>query len=151
MLAVYTKLEKEGKIGRFDAAGRPRPFVEFPKQVRQPKFELVRRPPNPGETQGMFERVMVDPGVVVHSQREELAFLAENGAEVRGQDPVLDERDELRKEVKDLRAQLEQAIAALQAKAQGMDAQKVLGDPRESVGMPATTPLARTPPPKPSR
>lgn len=150
MLEIYKKLEKEGKIGRFDEAGRPRPFAEFPKQMRQPRYELVRRPPTTGEPMGMFERILVDPGLVVHSQREELAYLAENGAEIRGQDPVLDERDDLRKQVADLRSQLETAIAALQAKAGAY-----IDPEAEKIAMTAklepTIPPVRTPPPKPTR
>ncbi len=143
MLAIYQKLEKEGKIGPFDAQGRPRPRIEYPKQMRQPRYELVRRPPTPSDPQGIFDRVLVDPGVVVHSQREELAFLAEQGQDTTGQDPILDERNDLRKEVDSLRKQLEDAIAALNARATDVTS-------RQAPNL-NPTPSARTPPPKPTR
>jgi hypothetical protein len=147
MLAIYEKLQKEGKIGPFDANGRPRAFVEYPKQMRQPRYELVRRAPTPSDPQGTFDRVLIDPGVVVWSQREELAFLSENGQDTTGQDPILDERNDLRKEVDALRKQLEEAIAALNARSMGtMD---VTGG--QAPNLSPTPAPARTPPPKPSR
>ena len=85
MYDTYKRMQAEGKIGPFDAMGRPRPFAEYPKQVRN----------NAGKA------------VIVNSQREELAIAGEAVAGVAiADDPVLLERNRLAQENDDLRAQL---------------------------------------------
>jgi hypothetical protein len=90
MLAIYKRLEAEGKIGQFDPDGRPRPYCEYPKQITT------------GEDQ--FGKPLYR---IVNSQREELAFRAESVPGVKLEDdPVLAERNRLAKENDELRAKL---------------------------------------------
>jgi hypothetical protein len=90
MLAIYKRLEAEGKIGQFDPDGRPRPYCEYPKQITT------------GEDQ--FGKPLYR---IVNSQREELAFRAESVPGVKLEDdPVLAERNRLARENDELRAKL---------------------------------------------
>jgi hypothetical protein len=86
MLAIYQRLTAEGKIGPFDAEGRPKPYQEYPKMVR--------------DAAGT-ERI-------VHSQREELAVAADTSVQPSfpADDPLLRERDALAEENEKLRMQL---------------------------------------------
>jgi hypothetical protein len=94
MYDTYKRMQAEGKIGPFDAQGRPRPFAEYPKLVTN----------NSGKK------------VTVNSQREELAIAGEAVPGVAiADDPVLLERNRLAQENDDLRAQLA-AIASAKPK-----------------------------------
>jgi len=98
MLAVYQKLESEGKIGKFfrDETGimRARQFAEFPKTVRLP---------DPADPAKMRE-------IIVNSAREELAVLSrEGGAETT--DPVVNERNQLLEMVAEARSANEAIVA----------------------------------------
>lgn len=86
MLAIYERMTKEGKIGPFDAQGRPRPYQEYPKAVRDASGQKR----------------------VVNSAREELAIAAETGVqpEYATDDPLIAERNALAEENERLRLQL---------------------------------------------
>lgn len=86
MLAIYERMTKEGKIGPFDAQGRPRPYQEYPKAVR--------------DASGAKR--------VVNSAREELAIAAETGVqpEYATDDPLIAERNAFAEENERLRLQL---------------------------------------------
>lgn len=85
MLEMYKRMEREGKIGPFDAEGRPRPWQEFPKQVRT-----------------------ADGGrAIVQSAREELAIAANASPSPNAaDDPLVAEKRRLEQENQDLRLQL---------------------------------------------
>jgi hypothetical protein len=83
MLAVYQRMQAEGKIGPLDANGNARPFQEYPKWVTGKDGAKV----------------------IVNSKREELAVASEApGAALA--DPVIAERNALAEENERLRAQL---------------------------------------------
>lgn len=86
-LAIYERLQAQGKIGPRDELGHTRPYQEFPKAVR--------------DSSGA--------SVIVHTAREELAVAAKvsdisNAA--ADADPIIAERNRLAKENDELRARL---------------------------------------------
>jgi hypothetical protein len=108
MLAIYKRLEAEGKIGQFDPDGHPRPYQEYPKQVTTGVDDFGK-----------------PTYKIVHSQREELAFRAESVPGVKLEDdPVLAERNRLARENDELRAKL-LALSGSQPTAEAVPLQTV--------------------------
>lgn len=122
MLEIYRQMEADGKIGQLlppDATGmrQQRPFAEYPKMLRPPKFERQERlEPGPGgHPVRLWQWVEVEPAVVARSRREELEFLQAGTIESEpvGTDAVVAERDALRMQNEDLQRRMERLEALL--------------------------------------
>lgn len=100
MLKVYERLSHEGKIGPFDAEGRPRPYCEYPKRIT------------------VYDADGKASDRIVQNQREELAFAGETVPGIKAQDdPVLLERNRLAEENEKLRQELRDIAEASARKA----------------------------------
>lgn len=98
MLATYQRLQAEGKIGPFDAEGRPRPWQEYPKRVRS----------------------LDGSDRVVNSAREEVALAADTSAIADSvEDPMVGVHNALRSENVVLQDELTRLRAELAAQAGG--------------------------------
>ena len=87
-LAIYERLQAQGKIGPRDEQGHTRPYQEFPKAVTDAN----------GNT------------VIVHSSRQQLevaAKVADISNAAADNDPVIAERNRLARENDELRAKLQ--------------------------------------------
>src|ERR1700678_4411937 len=84
-LAIYERLQTKGIIGPRDEHGNPRPYQEFPKQVRDAEGRLH----------------------IVRSAREELTIAATTPNASPADDPIIVEQNRLLQENAELRARLE--------------------------------------------
>ena len=84
-LAIYERLQAKGIIGPRDEHGNPRPYQEFPKQVRDAEGKLH----------------------IVRSAREELTIAATTPNASPADDPIIIGQNRLLQENVELRARLE--------------------------------------------
>lgn len=124
---TYKRLEKEGVIGPMEpdperGVGqlKARPFAEYPKWVYPISPETGKPVPQ-----------------LVNSQREELLVLSRGAPDTVTVDPVVDERNQLAKQVAELQAKLALYKAGEEA--------APVPEPAKAAAAPAPTPAKPTP------